>query len=334
MNRCFHAGLPPGAYTDPAFLARERATLFRTFWQWAGLVDDLKKPGGLVTDIAGLPIAVTGDADDMRVSRDTGPGREDFPGAEAQRCGQFVFVRLAPGGPPLVDYLQDYAAVLQHCTDNFDEAYHVEAEEWACNWKAGLEITLEGYHVPFVHRKSEFVDAVPNSGRPVLHGPHSYQCGFMSAQTRLEMANVAKRLKIVRSELYEHYDHFTLFPNMTLGLSGGNLCFMQIYAPLAPGLTRLRYAYILARLADPASPPPAPIKAALLQKWRDFTVLVLNEDRSACERFQLGVPHAHAPALIGDMVEARVTHFHKFWRQAVLEQSAEQAGSAANACAA
>jgi hypothetical protein len=316
-----HTGLPPAAYTDPAILERERGTLFRTLWQWAGLTGDLKKSNGIATEIAGLPITVSGVPGDLRVYLHAGQQHEELPGAEADHCGHFVFVRLAPGGPSLTDYLGDYAAVLEHCTENFDETYHMHAEDWACNWKAGIEITLEGYHVPIVHSDSEFDKKVPKSVPPIYNGPHSYGCGLMGEKMRGEMANIAKRLKISQSTLYKNYDHFTIFPNMTIGLSGGCLCFMQIYTPLAVNRTRLRYAYILARLADPTQMPVAPIKAALLDKWRTFTKLVLSEDQGACERFQLGVGHATKPGLIGHYYEERVAHFHKYWRAAMGMQS-------------
>jgi phenylpropionate dioxygenase-like ring-hydroxylating dioxygenase large terminal subunit len=316
-----HSGLPPGAYADPVFLEMERANLFRTSWQWIGLSDGLKQPNGLEAEIAGVPISVTGEPGDMKVYLRMGRSREEIPGAEADLCGRFVFARLTPGGPSLADHLGPYTEVLGHCTENFDEAFHVHQEEWACNWKAGLEITLEGYHVPYVHNESEFSEAVPKAVPPVLDGPNSYQCGVMSEETLGEMANIAKRLKLAQSTIYTNYDHFTVFPNMTIGISGGNLCFMQIYSPISAGRTRLSYAYILACLADPAQKPIPVIKTALLNNWRDFTKMVLGEDRVACENFQRGVAHAIKPALIGDRQERRIAHFHKQWRQAVLAQN-------------
>jgi hypothetical protein len=322
-----HSGLPPEAYADPAILEMERTRLFHTHWQWAGLTDDLEKPSGLRTEIAGLPIAVTGTSGAMQVNLRAGQSYEKLLDAEVGHCGRFIFVRLTKEGPALDDYLGEYAALLRHCTDNFGDAYHIHAEDWACNWKAGIEITLEGYHVPTVHSKSEFDKKVPKSIPPSYNGPHSYGRGMMGEKIKSEMANIAKRLKITQSTLYTNYDHFMVFPNMTIGVSGGCLCFMQIYTPLAVNRTRLRYAYILARHANPSDMPVAAIKAALLDKWCNFTTMVLGEDQGACERFQMGVGHAIRAGFVSHRQEQRVAHFHKHWREAMKIGNASSAAA-------
>jgi choline monooxygenase len=320
-----HPGLPPAAYSDPKILEQEIKRLFYPSWQWAGLVDDLQKSGGIVVELAGgLPIAVEGEVPDLRVSIAKGKRRQTLAEATADVCGHFIFVRLSANGPSLKDYLGEYASVLQHCSENFVEPYDVATQNWACNWKAGIEITLEGYHVPMVHgagdllkKGSNFVKAVPNTQAPEYSGPHSYQGGIMSKEMKAEMELIARRLKIQASTRYTGYDHFTLFPNMAVGLSGGNLCFLQIYTPLTPNRMRLRYAYIMARLIDPQVQPPKLVKSTLIGKWREYTDIVLGEDRIACEAFQHGVDFADEPALLGLRAEERVAHMHKFWREAM-----------------
>jgi choline monooxygenase len=58
-------GLPNEAYTDAAFLARERDTLFARTWTCVGFVSDLE-PGGYArpVDLVGLPLLITRDARD------------------------------------------------------------------------------------------------------------------------------------------------------------------------------------------------------------------------------------------------------------------------------
>jgi phenylpropionate dioxygenase-like ring-hydroxylating dioxygenase large terminal subunit len=311
--------LPPSAYSDPAVLELENKTLFSHYWQWVGLTEELKNPGGISAFIAGKSVQIAGEPGSLRVSLNRGESAEPIADAIADNCGHFVFARLSKNGPSLIDFLGEYAAVLQHCNDGFDEAYHVDSQEWACNWKIGLEITLEGYHVPVVHDAdgSKFVEAVPEGRLPEYKGRHSNATGVMSDQMRAEMATIAKRLKISPSTIYENYDHFTLFPNMTIGFSGGCLCFMQIYTPLAVDRTRLSFAYLLAKPLDADKPPVPVIKKTLLDKWRAYTYQVLGEDQEACERFQIGVSHATKPGLLGAKAEERVVHFQKHWRDAV-----------------
>lgn len=303
------------AYYDPAILDQEREQLLSTHWQWVGLIDQLTEPGKLTAEVAGLPIKVQNDAGGLAVYFDAGGQSHKLEQAQVDTCGRFVFVRFTKSGPALKEYLGKFADVLEHCTTNFAEAYHVESVEWNCNWKVGLEVTLEGYHVPTVHDQSNFTDAIPEGLPAVYEGPHSYQSGLMSDQMRAEMSNIAKRLKIAQSTMYTNYDHFTIFPNMTVGISGGNLCFLQIYNPIDANRTRLSYAYMLAKQLDPAVAPSPAIKTTLLNKWRDYTHQVLNEDKTACEMFQRGIKWSQKPGLLGRVAEERVAHFQKHWRQ-------------------
>jgi phenylpropionate dioxygenase-like ring-hydroxylating dioxygenase large terminal subunit len=317
--------LPPAAYTDLQILEQEKGRLLRAHWQWAGLWEDVGKPGGLKADIAEVPIAIEQNPDEsMRVNLVVGTTRAPLPGAEADRCGRFVFVRLNPATPQsLHAFLGDFAPVLEHASEGFDEVFLAQTEEWACNWKSGLEITLEGYHVATVHgqsynvkkKPSNFGSAVPVGKPPRFNGPHSTHTGMMSPQMRTEMANIAHRLKISPSAIYTNYNHYTLFPNMTIGFSGGCLAFMQIYSPIGVGRMQLRYVYLLAKPIDPAKKPVPIIKSTLLKSWIDYTHLILGEDQIACEDFQRGVVHATRQGWVGAKAEKRLAHFHKHWRK-------------------
>jgi choline monooxygenase len=338
-----HAGLPPSAYVNPAIFEQERATLFRTAWQWVGLVESLQKTEGIVTSLAGLPIAIEGTFSDVRVSLVAGKRRKPIDGAVAEACGRFVFVRLSPDGMSLEEYLGEYVEVLKHCSEQFDELYDDTPFDWACNWKAAIESLLEGYHVAYVHAPpppveneaesqaaeaaagsqvksssgSNLAAALPGGEASTYAGPHSYQRGFLGDTMRQEMKTVAKRLKLEPSARYTEYDQFTIFPNMIIGMAGGCLCFMHIFDPIAVDRTHMRNVYLLAKQADPAQQPVPLIKASLLAKWRDYNNTVIGEDRLASERRQIGMSHAIKPGFIGHIAEERVVHFHKQWRIAM-----------------
>ncbi len=57
-------GLPPGAYVDEAFYARERETLFRDNWLLAGFAHELAAPGDVrPVELAGVPLLLLRDRD-------------------------------------------------------------------------------------------------------------------------------------------------------------------------------------------------------------------------------------------------------------------------------
>jgi len=341
MEHLAHTGLNPSTYTDSSVLERERATLFRTNWQWAGMVEDLQNSGGIATQIAGLPVTVEGDAANLRVSLTAGSRHRTIQGALADVCGRFVFVRLAPQGLSLSAYLGDYAEIVTHCSETFLEPYDRTSFEWSCNWKAAIESLLEGYHVAYVHASppdgeagpadtkevgSNLADSLPGGEPSIFAGPHSYQRGLLSEGSKKEMAGVARRLKLAPSTRYSEYDQFTLFPNMIIGMAGGCLCFMHIFDPVAIDHAHMRNIYLLARPMEAEKVPSPLIKAGVLAKWRDYNATVIAEDRLASERRQIGMQHAWRPGAIGHVAEERVVHFHNQWRTAMgVRLSAEAA---------
>lgn len=68
--------------------------------------------------------------------------------------GGLVFIRITPGGPDLMTWL---GSIPKLCAD-FPAAGEMEywghfSAEGACNWKAYCDNTVEGYHLPTVHKR-------------------------------------------------------------------------------------------------------------------------------------------------------------------------------------
>ncbi len=56
--------LPAAWYTDPATFAREQARIFRRAWQYAGLTEELPRPGDFLTrELGGAPVVLLRDRD-------------------------------------------------------------------------------------------------------------------------------------------------------------------------------------------------------------------------------------------------------------------------------
>ncbi len=61
--------IPAGRYTDPAFLALEKAHLWRKSWLYAGHLDELPEPGSFILwKKTGSPILIVRGKDDVKVA--------------------------------------------------------------------------------------------------------------------------------------------------------------------------------------------------------------------------------------------------------------------------
>ncbi|MDQ7249692.1 aromatic ring-hydroxylating oxygenase subunit alpha [Dongia sedimenti] len=90
------------------------------------------------------------------------PAEKTFPGADKKQLGLrsveleilcgLVFVRVVPGGVSLKEMWKDYIHLIEPY--RLEEMVPLEepwVENWACNWKVGVDNNLENYHVPVGH---------------------------------------------------------------------------------------------------------------------------------------------------------------------------------------
>lgn len=227
-------------------------------------------------------------------------------------CGSFVFVRQAAEGPSLAEWLGPLAEKLESAAKAFPVLYGKNHEEWACNWKWGVEVTLEGYHVGAVHPTTFALyagreDARDFYGRSEYAGFHSWNTAPLSEPMADRLKACGRDLRLPRSTEADDYEHYLIYPNFLVGISAGlNVCATR-YEPRAPGLTRMQ-AWLLT--GAPAAPEilGSPAWRQALNQWHQLTFTVLAEDRGACETVQAGVRHARQRGMLG-AGEERVRHF-------------------------
>src|SRR5690606_9672217 len=72
---------------------------------------------------------------------------------EVAAWGPFVFVRLAPGGPPLVEHLGRMGEHVDSLGIGALRFHSRRVWDIACNWKVFVDNYLDGgYHVPHIHK--------------------------------------------------------------------------------------------------------------------------------------------------------------------------------------
>ncbi|HEU0117595.1 MAG TPA: aromatic ring-hydroxylating dioxygenase subunit alpha [Alphaproteobacteria bacterium] len=239
-----------------------------------------------------------------------------------ESCGNFVFVRLAPEGLSLKEFLGPLFPRLEAITTRFDILYGKHEATWACNWKPGIEVTLEAYHLPYVHAGSlanhignpqNLPTAIVGPDEPYGHtdyfGLHSTTISAMSKTSTDQLSMIANGLRLQRNELISAYDHYFIYPNLMLSVSGDAVACAELYEPIGPGQTAVTWWLTTSRPEDPSicGSPDWNYAMTELSNW---TKTVMSEDHIVCEGVQIGVRHAEKHGCLG-VPEERIHHLQQ-----------------------
>jgi phenylpropionate dioxygenase-like ring-hydroxylating dioxygenase large terminal subunit len=222
-----------------------------------------------------------------------------------ETCGRFVFVRMAPDGPGLADFLGAYHPALAHLSEVFPDRFEQVSLEWDGNWKVGMDNAAEGYHVPLVHPES-FAEVLTLDLDVSTEREHSLYRGRLTDRSRRWWDNVARNIELKPSELYPEYANFLIFPNIVITLSYGAFMTFQTIEPIGPGRLRINStAWLAANRGGGA-------REIVVHSLQAFSHKVREEDRGACAKVQRGIADGPAarPPMLGEM-EGRIAHFQK-----------------------
>lgn len=264
---------------------------------------------GWVFNREGALVGVPGNAEFFGFDK-TDKERLSLRRFEVATRGRFVFVRLEPGGPSLDEYLGDYGPMLDHLSELFVDRIAEDRLTWAANWKIGVETVLEIYHVDATHPETfkKFTKKVWIC---------SYEKEHSRGESRLTDASAAwwesarTKLGLPRSDRYQHYDHFLIFPNLAIGLTHGSLMSVQTYDPLGAEACSLHYRLFVGDSAKPQTRGGA-LWRAVEDNVANFNRTILNEDRVVGEACHVGVKQMTKPAVLG-WSEERIHAFHAAW---------------------
>lgn len=258
----------------------------------------------------GVPVGIPGNDRFFGFDR-AAKAKLALPRFEVATRGRFVFVRLEPGdeggGEGLDDFLGGYGPLLDDLSA-FTEPVADDTQEWEANWKIGVESVLEPYHVDATHPET-FKSFIAKSWQTATEREHSRCTTAISGHSTKWWTNVVRALGLARDERYRDYDHYFIFPNLSLAVTHGSLLSVQTYDPLGAERLRLRFRLFLA----PSRKPNAPDGAA----WRTvadtvcaFNLQVLDEDRRASESAHRGSKQVGGKPAVPGWAEDRIFAFH------------------------
>ena len=236
-----------------------------------------------------------------------------------ETVGQFIFVRLSTDGPSLRDYLgPEYDFLLQASAgmngliDEFRQDVHA-------NWKAVIENSLEGYHVPAVHNqtfmKAEGMERGHQAPVDTLQHPLHSSIEHPAAADWLATFDrkIAPRIGSWAWR-FPHYTHHLIFPNLTVTSFLGYSFHIQRFEPSTVGSTTVHSRTVSVGFTG-QSPVGAKMVEQIYAESKSFTERVFAEDAAICRAVQQGLECAERPAVIGNGIEDRVLHFQRAYQR-------------------
>jgi phenylpropionate dioxygenase-like ring-hydroxylating dioxygenase large terminal subunit len=188
---------------------------------------------GWAYDQRGVPIGVARNKELFCLSREQ---KEELalPKVRVEVVGRFVFAALGNSVPPLEDYLGRYAGLFRTISLHLRSIRHRWTADTKANWKLCFEVTLDDYHVAFVHPGSGW--DIPAWGCVYeREGHHSHLLRRRTADWQFK--TFWQDIEKGEYEFRGHKIHQT-FPNMLLA-AGQRMVLITCFTPVAPGLTQV-----------------------------------------------------------------------------------------------
>ncbi|MBU3633166.1 aromatic ring-hydroxylating dioxygenase subunit alpha [Polynucleobacter sp. AP-Feld-500C-C5] len=268
---------------------------------------------GWVYDKSGVPVGI--------------PNKECFPEVvnspstfklkevSCSAVGKFIFISLAQSPSPLREFLGEEYEFLESISPALSNITLDFIAPVRANWKAVIENSLEGYHVPMVHQKTFLAaDGMSKSTSDITN---NFNSNFHSSMNN--QANDAwlksfenKFSKKIGQWPYriDCYTHHHIFPNLTITSFLGYSFHLQNFKPQNHDLTTVHSRTFGTNFQNQSD-----VGRKLLEKIyvdsNQFTLKVFEEDTYICEKVQKGLKNSRRNLVLGIEIEDRVRHFQK-----------------------
>ncbi|WP_207459118.1 SRPBCC family protein [Azospirillum sp. SYSU D00513] len=264
---------------------------------------------GWTFDREGVPVGMPGHAANFGLDEAGRRARALRP-VELEACGDFLFLRVEPGGPGLEEHLGGCAALLRHLSEIFGTRVDEQVLPWEANWKFGVENVLEVYHADTVHPDT-FRRFVQKDWRCSYDGPHSRGTISLSEDSARWWDKAAKLLALRPSPDLREYEHLHVFPNLEIAVTRGTLMSVQSYDPAGPERCELRLRLYFAH-GDRPDLAGRGAWTAFADTARTQNLRLLGEDREVAEQAALGARQVDFPSVLG-LNEERIQHFQSVY---------------------
>ena len=263
-------------------------------------------------DAQGLPVGIPCKEDFPKVTAD--PHSYKLQDLELALAGDFIFLRANKGGDDLKSFLGDAFVFLEQVSAGLGELLDSQQSNIQANWKLVIENSLEGYHVPLVHRESlakasqiqfsqeaiDSIDHFPETGHNYVHNAASKKWLHKWGKFQQDIGTWPF--------MFDHYVHRLVFPNLTVTSFLGYSFHIQSFNPDDVNSTTVHSSIYSSRFEGQTLRGQR-IMQSIYNENVEFTHIIFEEDKLACERTHQGAAQAFRPSVLAESLEARVADF-------------------------
>lgn len=255
-------------------------------------------------DADGVPVGVSRNEELFGFTREEKRDR-CLPRVRVEEIGGFVFAALGDAVPSLEAYLGRYAVLLRTIGARMGPRRLRASNQTRANWKLAYEVTLDEYHVPYVHPESFRAEPIP------VWGCVYERDGLHSQLLRRRTADwsFARFWEDAARGEYEFagYKIHHLFPNLLIAVSRG-LVVITSYLPITVDRTMVED-----RLFEITTDP---FDDAWWKNTAEGQQVISGEDREISEA-QQGVATQMPRAPVFGALEERVAWFHDSYEELI-----------------
>lgn len=284
-NVCQHRGFPLRRE------ARGNGTVQCFFHGWAYSPD-------------GIPLGVTRNKDLFGLTR-TQQAQLAIPEIRVATVGRFVFVALEATAPPIDEFLGPYAAMLRAVSNHMRSLRYRWSGPVHANWKLYDEVTLDDYHVIYVHPTT--LSPEPVATHRLFYERHGYH-SHMFARRDADWTFGDFWDDVARGKFdFTGYKIKHFFPNLIV-VTRDHWILITLLTPEGPLSTRVDDLMFDMNEHEPDDPLTA-------EAW-DAHRLIVAEDRGVVENLQETIAQFARRPTYGFM-ETRLAWFHEAYETLV-----------------
>ncbi|CCH95100.1 putative Rieske (2Fe-2S) domain protein [Microcystis aeruginosa PCC 9432] len=199
-------------------------------------------------------------------------------------CGSFVFVKKNDDGLTLKEYLGGMYSRLLDFSESMGEKVDCQEMIIKANWKIIVENTLDSYHIWDVHPNSlgKYGAVDGYYWNDDFHSTYLSKAKKLDAKVKkFTTAFADRKLKI------DGYQHYLIFPLLTLSTLFGMSLNMHVFTPLSSTETKVTNYTFMGKLDN------ASLEKILFdmssKASANLVTQVWDEDKPVCESVQLGM---------------------------------------------
>jgi phenylpropionate dioxygenase-like ring-hydroxylating dioxygenase large terminal subunit len=225
-------------------------------------------------------------------------------------CGVLVFVNLDSNAKSLKEDMGIFFEKIEKMTLAFGHRIDTNSFEINANWKVIIENTMEGYHLPLVHKET-LSKIMPSTNMENLtfefEHPHSNYIIPLNTDKNSKKNNYLNKFFDLEMWNSDGFIHYLIFPNLLISSSYGSTFNVSHVIPKNSHLSTFTSYLFVGNLKKDFKIDDINF---FIDQSVEYNRKVFDEDKKVCELVQIGVSQTNQHGQLS-LEELRVHEFQK-----------------------